>query len=182
VARGDWVGAVLTGGASRRMGRDKATIEVDGEAMAVRVANALRDAGATDVACIGPAVGALTGIAEDAPGEGPLGAVVAALRWAGGVPVVVAACDLVAPIAPVFAEVAAALAESAADVAVPLCGGRRQPLAAAYAPTALNPLATAFDAGERSITAALDGLRVVEVPGIDPAGLADADEPGDLPR
>ena len=39
-----WSGAVLTGGKSRRMGRDKALVEVDGEPMALRVAHALVEA------------------------------------------------------------------------------------------------------------------------------------------
>ncbi|MGH9187147.1 MAG: NTP transferase domain-containing protein, partial [Acidimicrobiales bacterium] len=41
-----WSGAVLCGGASRRMGRDKALLVVDGSALAVNVAEALRTAGA----------------------------------------------------------------------------------------------------------------------------------------
>ncbi len=38
-------GAVLTGGSSTRMGADKALVEVDGVAMAARVAHALRASG-----------------------------------------------------------------------------------------------------------------------------------------
>src|SRR3954462_6906248 len=100
---GEWVGAVLTGGSSRRMGRDKATLLIDGTTMAERVASALVEAGAASVVCVGPAVGALRSVREDEPGSGPLGAIVAALRWADPRPVVVAPCDLVDPSAPVFA-------------------------------------------------------------------------------
>ncbi len=39
------VALILAGGASKRMGRDKATMVVDGVAMVVRVAHALRSAG-----------------------------------------------------------------------------------------------------------------------------------------
>lgn len=163
------------------MGRDKATLEIDGTPMAVRVATALTAAGAHEVACIGPGVDGLAALAEDEPGSGPLGAIVAALRWAAPRPVVVAACDLVAPDPATFAALIGARSP-AADAAVPVVGGRLQPLAASYAPTALGPLAAAYAAGERSITTALRGLRIVELTELDPASLRDADEPGDLPR
>ena len=48
-----FAGAVLTGGLSARMGRDKALLRVDGVPMAVRVATALRAGGADPVAAIG---------------------------------------------------------------------------------------------------------------------------------
>ncbi|WP_434127450.1 molybdenum cofactor guanylyltransferase, partial [Enterococcus faecium] len=48
-----FAGAVLTGGDSRRMGTDKALIEVDGGPLARRVANALRAAGADPVIAVG---------------------------------------------------------------------------------------------------------------------------------
>ena len=45
--------AILAGGRSSRMGRDKALVEVDGRALALRVADALRRAGADPVAAVG---------------------------------------------------------------------------------------------------------------------------------
>jgi len=178
-----WVGAVLTGGSSRRMGRDKATLAIAGVAMADRVAGALRAAGAVDVVCVGHAVGTLGATVEDEPGSGPLGAVVAALRWAGDRNVLVAACDLVTPAPRAFAAVVAALVSApGVDAAIPVIAERTQPLAAAYAPRALRPLVAAFERGERSITAALAALEVVRVEGLDARAFVDADEPGDLPR
>ena len=176
---GAWVGAVLTGGASRRMGRDKATIEIEGEPMAARVAAALIAAGAAEVVTVGPPVAGLASIAEAEPGQGPLGAVVAAIRWAGGRVVLVAACDLIAPDPASFAAVVDAL-DAHADAAVPIVSGRAQPLAAAYSPSAVDALTAAYASGERSISAALRGLRVSDVSGIDAEAFRDADEPGDL--
>ncbi|MGI8662665.1 MAG: molybdenum cofactor guanylyltransferase [Acidimicrobiales bacterium] len=175
-----WVGAVLTGGSSHRMGRDKATLELGGVAMAVRVASALQEAGADEVVCVGPAVGALKGIGEDELGAGPLGAIVAAIRWADGRAVAIGACDLIHPSAEVFAAVVNALGDR--EASVPRSAGRLQPLVAAYAPGALPLLAAAFARGERSITAALSELDVAELRDIQPGALADADEPGDLGR
>ena len=47
------VGVVLTGGASRRMGRTKALVEIDGVPMAARVAAALAGAGCESVVLLG---------------------------------------------------------------------------------------------------------------------------------
>ena len=46
-------GAVLCGGASRRMGTDKALVEVDGVPMAERVAGALHAGGCAPVVFVG---------------------------------------------------------------------------------------------------------------------------------
>jgi molybdopterin-guanine dinucleotide biosynthesis protein A len=171
-----WVGAVLTGGASTRMGRDKASILVDGVPMAVRVGTALEAAGAARVVCVGPAVGAMTSVADDHPGEGPLGGLLTAARWARGVTVVVAPCDLLHPDHGAFAALAAAADPVAAALAA-------RPLPIALAGGALAPLEASFASGERSIRGALaaSGIHVAEVV-LAPAALADADTPGDLAR
>ena len=83
------------------MGRDKALIEVDGVPMARRVADALEEGRADPVLCIGGDQAALEALgleflADDRPGEGPLGGLLTALEWAEGMPwdaVVVSACD-----------------------------------------------------------------------------------------
>jgi molybdopterin-guanine dinucleotide biosynthesis protein A/rhodanese-related sulfurtransferase len=93
------VGVVLTGGRSTRMGRDKALIEVDGVAMARRVADALIAGGCTSVSCQGGDVDALASLGLDARPDpfdhgGPVPAIAAALRAAAPHDIVVAACDL----------------------------------------------------------------------------------------
>jgi molybdenum cofactor guanylyltransferase len=92
-------GAVLCGGASRRMGRDKALVEIDGLPMAERVARVLQTAGARPVYFVGGDRAALEPLgravlADAFPGQGPAGGVITALR-AGATGVIVAACDLV---------------------------------------------------------------------------------------
>ncbi len=178
-----WWGAVLTGGASSRMGRDKAALEIGGVPMAQRVAGALRAAGAVAVAAVGSPVPDCTHLQETPSGEGPLGAVLAALAWAGG-PLVVAPCDLLAPDAATFAELArSAAAGPPVDVCVPVLDGHRQVLTAWFAPEAASALAAQFSTGERSMRRALTagGLTVREVPGLAAAALRDADTPRDVP-
>jgi molybdenum cofactor guanylyltransferase len=183
-------GAVLCGGESRRMGRDKALIPVDGKPMVVRVAEALWVAGARDVVAIGREPQALAAhrlatVPDGRAGAGPAAGIAAALNWADGDELVmVVGCDLVAPSPAAITVTLAALARNpAASVAVPVSDGRTQWHHAAWRPSARPALERALETGARSVggVVAAAGLAVVGVDGIDPAALADADVPGDLP-
>lgn len=182
-----FAGYVLCGGASRRMGRDKALLPVDGVPLARRVADALVVAGASSVEAVGGDAPALcaAGLAHRPdrwPGEGPLGGVITALGAASrpGVAVVLS-CDLVAPAPEAIHLVVRALATSGADVAVPVVEGRHQWLHAAWHRRVGSIVGDLFAAGERSVAGAVLALRVEEVTGVAPVALADADRPEDLP-
>lgn len=181
-----FAGAVLTGGASRRMGSDKALIEIGGRPLAAVVAAALRGAGAAPVLAVGGAGPSLTGwglvaVADDHPGEGPLGGVITALAHARDELVVVLACDLPAVRPESIAKVVAALAgDPGARCAAPIVDGRLQPLHAAWRAAALPALAAAFAEGERSVQRVLGRLPTVAVTGIDAAELLDVDDPAAL--
>ena len=177
---------VLAGGQSRRMGVDKATMLVDGVAMARRVADVAVAGGCTDVVALGgnPEMLGVVGLAVVAdrwPGEGPLGAIAVALEHATG-DVLVLACDLV------WLDAAAVrlLLQSAAetpDVDV-VCArssqaARVEPLCALWRPSALGVVAQTFQSGERAVHVALAKLRVAscEVP---EGALRNANTPADL--
>jgi molybdenum cofactor guanylyltransferase len=170
------------------MGRDKALIEVGGLPLAGVVASALRAAGADPVLAVGgdgPALRrlGLDVVPDDHPGEGPLGGVLTALRHAPTPVVAVLACDLPGARAAAVATVVAALAgRAAAEVAVPVVDGRRALVHGAWRRSTASRLEAAFAAGERSLAGAVAALRVVEVPGLEPAWLADVDVPEDLRR
>jgi molybdopterin-guanine dinucleotide biosynthesis protein A len=179
-----FAGAVLCGGASRRMGRDKALVSVDGRALALRVADALRAAGAEPVLGVGGDLAALAalglaGVPDEEPGAGPLTGILTALAQGAAPVTFVAACDLVAPSADAVTATVRALGD--ADVAVPLVDGRRQWMHAAWRAGAAAPLAAAFAAGERAVHAAVAaaGLRVADV-SLPASAVADADTPADL--
>lgn len=98
-ARAAPAGAVLCGGASHRMGRDKALLAIDGVPMAERVARTLDGAGCRPVWLVGGDAGRLGLLGrrllpDVAPGAGPVGGVITALRAAPS-GVLVSACDLV---------------------------------------------------------------------------------------
>jgi molybdopterin-guanine dinucleotide biosynthesis protein A len=178
----EFAGAVLTGGASSRMGRDKALLEVGGRPMAAIAASALRDAGAVDVVSVGgdraglEALG-LRWMADAHPGEGPLGAIITALEATTTDLVAVLACDLPAVTAAAVRQIVDGVE---GDGAIAQAGGRVHPLLAAYRRSCLLPLRTAFDAGVRKVRTALDGLTVVEVALDDPAWATNVNRPDDV--
>jgi molybdopterin-guanine dinucleotide biosynthesis protein A len=161
-------GVVLTGGASRRMGRDKALMLVDGVPMAVRVATAMIAAGAHPVVALGGDAGALAEcglevVADRWPGEGPLGAIVTAFGWVPHDIAVIAACDLPWLDANVLQTLVDALEAGEADVAAARTD-RREPLCAAWrVRRCRDRLAAAFVGGERAVHVALQELAVAEV-------------------
>jgi len=174
------------------MGRDKALVEVAGRPLARIAADALTGAGATRVCCIGGDTDALTAlglevVADRHPGEGPLGGLLTAFTdpvARPDEPVMVLTCDLpgIDPVV-VAAVVACLLDHDDADVAAPTVAGRPQLLTAAYRPDRVLPVARrAFVAGARAVRAGLAGLRIVDVTGIAPERLDDADTPDDLHR
>ena len=86
-------GILLTGGASRRMGVDKATIEWRGETLAARGARVL-GAVCDPVVEAGPGYTNLSAVREDPPGGGPLAALLAAADTLEAPTVVLLACDM----------------------------------------------------------------------------------------
>lgn len=185
--RPPFTGVVLCGGESLRMGRDKALLLVDGAPMAIRVAAALRAAGATEVWAVGgdaDALGALgLGVVpDDRPGEGPLPATITALGHAGEEVVAILSCDLLRPSPGAVGAVIDALVAAPPEVvaAVPVVDGHRQWTHAAWRAGARTALEAAHAAGARSLRRGAGSLSLVEVHDLDPTQVADADIPADL--
>jgi len=136
-------GAVLAGGASTRMGTDKALVDLGDRRLVEVATSALTDAGASEVFVVGgqqeqlAALG-LRVVEDDYPGQGPLGGVITALRAASEDIVVVLACDHPATEGLAVRSVVGAL--GTADVAVPVVEGRQQVLHAAWRRRALPEL------------------------------------------
>lgn len=154
-------GAVLAGGRSLRMGRDKAFLPVAGRALALRVADALREAGCDPVVLVGDLEGldALgLPVLRDPPGLGrhPLAGVVAACTL--GPRVLTAPCDL--------PRLTAADVRQLLDVGAPAearVGDRRQPLLGVVGAEMAVGLADAARAGA-SARSALAGRVAVALP------------------
>lgn len=91
------VGAIMTGGASRRFGSDKALADAGGISVGRRVVDALRGGGCDPVVALGGTAGRELGIPtvdDRRPDSGPLVALGDALAWLGRGRLVVVPCDL----------------------------------------------------------------------------------------
>lgn len=179
---------MLTGGASRRMGRTKALVTVGGRPMAARVAASLREAGCSSVVAIGGdpdelAPLGLRVVPDDHPGQGPLGGIVTAMRALtadDGADLLVVACDLAFVGSAELAElVAGAATFPGADVVVARTD-RREPACALWRPSSHQVVGAAFEAGERAVHAVLDGLAVAEIE-LPASALRNINVPADLP-
>jgi molybdopterin-guanine dinucleotide biosynthesis protein A len=159
--------AILIGGDSSRMGTDKATLEVDGVAMAERVSKAAHDAGAAEVLVIGGTQKRANGISgmwkkDLYAGEGPLGGVITALKSATHDSVVVLSCDMPFITSAVIASLVPPLAEAQATVGRT---DRLNWLCAAWSKSECLPsLQSVWKRNERAIHRAAVLLDVVEVP------------------
>src|ERR671923_1218080 len=151
-------GLLLTGGASRRMGTDKALIEVGGQRLVDRAAAVLA-AVADPVVEVGPGWSGLPAVREDPPGSGPLAALsagAAALRALGhDGPVLVLAVDMPR----VTVELLRLLARRPGPAtAVPRADGHPQPMCARYGPDVLAAVDERLAAGGRSLRDLLETL------------------------
>lgn len=172
------VGVVLAGGASRRMGTDKASLWLDGELLVERVARRIAGACARVVIASGDGhrLGSLpwTQIADAVDDAGPLGGVLAALELASSAHdlVAIVAVDLPNADPGVLAALALELRRRGASVVAPRHGGRIQPLHAVWMAAARDGLRRYLDGGGLSVHGAFDELDgvAVDVDHLDPAG------------
>ncbi len=197
-------GAVLCGGASRRMRTDKALLVVEGRLLAERVAAAVEEAGCRPVVFVGgdQASLAATGrpfVADRWPGQGPVGGILTALLAFGadgpgrpdppggpGGPerarvdgVVVAACDLVDLTPAAVRAVMAGAGPPPAERVTMADSGRPEPLLAYWPLSAAAGVAALFPAvrAVHELASRLGAQRVA----VAPAALRNVNRPGDLP-
>lgn len=180
---------VLTGGRSRRFGRDK-LLEPVGEPPRPLVRapiEALRAVFGPRVRIVGdadPAVALLAdGIIPDAlPGNGPIGGVVSALEYLGA-PIFVLGGDMPA-FTPAHIRRILDAAASHPDAWAVLAANSSvlQPCAGIYRPAARSALRARLDSDRRSLHDALPGDRLVTVRISDPRALANINTPDDLHR
>jgi len=160
-----WTGLVLAGGASRRMGVDKASLELGGRTLLQRAVECVRLAGGLPIV-LGPprpeeAVAGARQIddASGGPPPGPLQALRCGLEACTPPgPAIALACDL--PLLP--ADLLRFLVRAAPgwDAVVPRAGGELHVLSAAYGTTCLDAIRRVIARGERAVHRLLPEVRV----------------------
>lgn len=177
------VGVVLAGGQGRRLGGDKAIVELEGRPLVLYPLEALHEVCDTVavVAKRDTLLPPLAGLADlwiepDLPRH-PLVGVAHALHLAAGRPVLAVAVDLPCLDGPTLRRIAQADPAGAAVVA-PRVHGRLQPLCALYTPLALAGL-EALDPEARA-TDVIEALGTREVDVDDPAAFLNVNRPEDL--
>ncbi len=172
-------GFILAGGESARMGRDKALLELGGEALIVRTARLVVSAagGATVIgdSAAYRALGLRT-IGDDWPGAGPLGGMATALRASRARWNLVVACDLPYLTKPWLDYAIGRAFASRAEAVVPMGALGAEPLCAIYHERAEGAIRAALAQGTRKVTEALKNLSVetiepAEWKGFDSEGL-----------
>jgi molybdenum cofactor guanylyltransferase len=180
---------ILAGGQSRRMGRDKALIEYQGQPIIVHVIDGLRVL-ADDIVVVSnrsdlySSFGARV-IADYDPPCGPLGGIAVGLQAVIHELAIVVACDMP------FLNVTLLrwLIDQATgyDAVVPQTGAEYEPLHAAYRRTCYHPIEQRLQRGERRVISFFADVRLRAVPEpewrlLDPEGrsLINLNTPDDL--
>ena len=168
-------GAVFCGGESRRMGRDKARIELRGRSLLQRAIDSLSPACASVWLACGPESRYdeldLERVLDVTPDGGPLAGLAAVLaraereRTAPGqeAAVAVIACDMPRATTDVYRLLHAELARSGADAALLETSEGLEPLCAVYRTSALAAVQRALGRGDRRLISFHDELRVARI-------------------
>ena len=187
----DVTALILAGGASKRMGADKAFLDVDGVPLIARVYAVLAPlfaevliAAGTETPGRGPFPARV--LYDATPGQGPLGGLVTGLKAARTPWVFMVACDMPNLDPKVIARIVAERAEGLLAV-VPESPGGPESCHALYARAALPLIEAAMAEGERAPYRLFGRLRArlipkAEIAAIDPTfrSLANLNTPDDL--
>jgi molybdopterin-guanine dinucleotide biosynthesis protein A len=182
---------ILAGGQSRRMGREKALIDYNGQPIIAHVIDTLRDL-SDDVIVVSnrsetyaAAVGSARSVPDYDPPSGPLGGIYTGLSAAKNDLAIVVACDM--PF--LNRSLLRYLIDRAeqVDAVVMQLDGEYEPLHAVYRRTCLPSIQDHLLKGDRRVISFFDDIQLLTIPAdewrvIDPAGqsIANLNTPEDL--
>lgn len=167
--------AILAGGESRRMGRDKATLVLEnagGITLLERVARAAIGAAPDEALLVvgrarpeGWTLPGVRFVEDETPGEGPLGGLATALRHAPGEDVLLVACDMPGMTVDALRWLRdhAAARRPLEDGLAVVNGARVEPLFSVYTAACRAPVERRLAAGRRSMMGLIEEGRFVRV-------------------
>lgn len=155
--------AIIAGGQSRRMGRDKAFVKLGGLTLIQRVIQRSADLGQAETILITnkPADYAHLGLPmhrDFLPGKGSLGGIYTALMQASSPAVLVLACDMPFVNGELLRFMIAQL-DADTDIVVPRVAGYPQALHAIYRKTCIDPIRAQLEANRLKIIRFYDQMR-----------------------
>jgi molybdenum cofactor guanylyltransferase len=175
-------GFVLVGGASSRMGRDKALLPVGGRTLVEDIAAQVR-AAAGSVCLIGAPQKyghlGLPVVADKIENCGPLGGLYTALSCTEAEWIVLVACDMPGVTAAFLEQLLDAAETSDADCVVPETGGKIDPLCAVYHRRIEPLVASAIDRKLFKMQDFVSTLRTCYWPVADPRPLQNVNTPAE---
>lgn len=162
---GRMTGVVLAGGKSRRMGRDKAFLELEGNPLLSKVLRVL-DRVFPSVMIVADSPERFREfrhpvVCDLIPGQGPLGGIYTGLRSAGSDAIFVTGCDFPFLCEDLIRYLSGLI--SGYDAVVPRCNDQWHPSHAVYSRDGLGVWERKIQAGELSLKQALPDLRVRKV-------------------
>jgi molybdopterin-guanine dinucleotide biosynthesis protein A len=153
VSQADVTGLILCGGASRRMGQDKALLEWNGRSLIERALEALAPVAGERLLACGPepryAELGFPLVLDETLDGGPLAGLAAGLAAARGEWVAALACDMPRLAPEFFEELLARAHEARSDGAVYELDGRVEPLCGVYHRRCLGAVRASLAAGRR---------------------------------
>jgi molybdenum cofactor guanylyltransferase len=158
-ARTDLTGVVLCGGKSRRMGRDKAGLNVGGRTLLERAVRLLDSISSRTLLACGPdaryAELGLPLALDVRPDGGPLAGLEAALAACETEYLAALACDMPRAEGRVFLRLHDRAVERNLDACLLETANGEEPLFAIYRRSCLDPIRAALESGERKVTSFL---------------------------
>jgi len=146
--RNDITGVILVGGKSRRMGRDKAFLDVGGKTLFEKVLDAFRE-NFSKIILTGDRGERFAGydlpVYEDILSGSALGGIYTGLHYADTDTVFVSSCDLISPSSRVIRHLCSLTGNG--DAVVPKLAHGYEPLFAAYSRSCLSSVKTMLQAG-----------------------------------
>ena len=184
-----FIGVVLNGGRSERMGTNKANLLLNGKTLLEASVSKLKEASASSILIVGNALTEefeieATTVKDLWPNEGPLGGILTALQFLKGtdLPVVIIACDFPELDTEEITNLVKHAYSNKDSIIVPRVGEINQWMHACWPASSAEHLSKSFLSGERAPHRAVAGYEIVVLDRKKESAYFDVDTPEDFEK